>query len=240
MARITTAQLIGRDDNRVVKPGAFADLYAEPAHEFARLARGGVLQHLAHGYYVVVPEEHRGRHWQPEPEAAALGVAIADYGRATTALVGPAAARIHGAIPRALATATVATPTTTRKALNTTAGTVQFVNRDVTGLDLQRVTTELATGWVTTPEQTVLDLADRPTLGAIGPTTAEEAIGALDQQVDRQAVAQLAVAQRKEAAWQRYCWLIGIPALPLRRDVGTLGLRARNDPARYGLVETPA
>ncbi|HEY3670080.1 MAG TPA: type IV toxin-antitoxin system AbiEi family antitoxin [Acidimicrobiia bacterium] len=239
MAPTTIATLIGRDDNRVLKPGGFADVYANPGDEFARLARAGVLQHLVHGYYVVVPEERRDGYWQPELEAVALGVAVADYGREATALMGPTAARVLDAIPRALATATVAVPQA-RKPLTTTVGKIQFVTRDVGRLDVQRATTALTTGWVTTPEQTVLDLADRPALGGVGPATTEEAIGTLDGRVDRQHVAALAHRQRKEAAWQRYCWLVGIPALPLRREVGTLGLRGTTDPTRYGLVETPA
>lgn len=233
------ATLIGRNENRVLKPGAFADVYAKPGNEFARMAHTGVLLQLAHGYYVVVPEERRGGHWQPDVEAVALGIAIADYGRDATALMGPAAARVLDAIPRALATATVAIPQT-RKPLTTIVGTIQFVTRDVEKLDVQRLTTPITSGWVTTPEQTVLDLADRPALGGVTPATVEEAIAALDRRVDRQLVADLAARQRKEAAWQRYCWLVGIPALRLRREVGTLGLRGATDPARYGLVETPA
>jgi hypothetical protein len=239
MARIHLATLIGRDDNRVLKPGAFTDVYADPAEELARMARGNVLQRVAHGYYVVVPEERRDGHWQPELEAVALGIAVADYGRTPTALMGPTAARLHGAIARALATATVAIPRN-RHDLETTVGRIQFVKRDVERLDVQRYTTALTTGWITTPDQTVLDLADRPALGGVAPTTVEEAIATLDEGVDRQHVAELAVAQRKEPAWQRYCWLVGIPTLPRRRDVETLGLRAKADPLRYGLVETPA
>jgi predicted transcriptional regulator of viral defense system len=239
MARVTIAALVGRTDNRVLKPAAFTDVYADPAEEFARMARGKVLQRLAHGYYVVVPEERRDGHWQPELEAVALGIAVADYGRAATAVMGPTAARLHGAIPRALATATVAVPRN-RRDLDTTVGRVQFVKRDVERLDVQRHDTAVTTGWITTPDQTVLDLADRPALGGIGPATAEEAIRALDQRADRQHVAELALAQRKEAAWQRYCWIAGIPALPRPQHAGTLGLRGTTDPARYGFVETPA
>jgi predicted transcriptional regulator of viral defense system len=239
MARVNLATLVGRADNRVLKPGAFHDVYADPADEFARMARRNVLQRLAHGYYVVVPEERRDGHWQPELEAIALGIVVADYGRAVTALMGPTAARLHGAIPRALATATVAVPKN-RHDLETTVGRIQFVKRDVGRIDVQRHDTTVTTGWITTTEQTVLDIADRPARGAIGPATAEEAIVTLDQRVERQHIAQLALAQRKEAAWQRYCWLVGIPALPLRHDVGTLGLRGTTDPAQYGLVETPA
>jgi alkylation response protein AidB-like acyl-CoA dehydrogenase len=41
------------------------------------------------------------------------------------------------------------------------------VTRDISALDVQRAETELATGWVTSAQQTVLDLADRPALGGL-------------------------------------------------------------------------
>jgi hypothetical protein len=220
--------------NRVLKPGAFHDTYTNPWEEFARLTRTGVLAKLAHGHYLLIPEEQRGGYWAPELEGVALGIAVADYGRDQVALMGPTAARVLGAIPRALATATVAVPRQ-RPALETTAGRVQFVTRAVEPLDTQRVTTNITTGWVTTPEQTVLDLADRPYLGDITPATVEEAIRTLAGRCDQQLVARLARAQHKVAAWQRYCWLLGLPAPTERRHLPTYGLRGVGNPAEYGL-----
>src|SRR5438874_12539652 len=93
-----------RTENRILRPRDFDDVYANPGGEFGRLARTGVLDRLAHGYYLLVPEEHRGAFWRPEVEGVALGVTVADYGRDAVALMGPSAARLLGAIPRALAT----------------------------------------------------------------------------------------------------------------------------------------
>lgn len=230
---------LARTGNRVLKPADFHGTYANPWEEFARLKRTGVLAKLAHGYYLLIPEEQRAGYWAPEVEGVALGIAVADYGRDLVALMGPAAARVLGAIPRALATATVAVPRQ-RPVLTTTAGQVQFVTRTVERLDTQRVATDITTGWVTTPEQTVLDLADRPNLGGITPATAGEAIMTLAGRCDHQLVARLARAQRKIAAWQRYCWVLGLPAPGGRRHVPTRGLRGVGDPADYGLEAVAA
>ena len=220
MAERKGAARLARTENKVLRPRDFRGTYADPWDEFNRLTGTGVLAKLAHGYYVLIPEERRGDYWLPEVEAVALGIAVADYGRDTVALMGPTAARLLGAIPRALATATVAVPRQ-RPALVTTAGRVQFVTRKVERLDTQRVVTDITAGWVTTPEQTVLDLADRPNLGDVTPVTAEEAIRALTGQCDQQLVERLAHAQRKLAAWQRYRWLVGLPAQPMRKGVPT-------------------
>jgi hypothetical protein len=236
---LKAAAVLAQTGNRVLKPGDFHALYANPWDEFARLTGTGVLAKLAHGYYLLIPEEHRGGYWLPEIESVALGVAVADFGRDETALIGPAAARVLGAVPRALATATVAVPRQ-RKPLATTAGRIQFVTRTVERLDTQRVTTPITNGWVTTPEQTVLDLADRPTLGGITPATAEEAIRTLAARCDQQLIARLAPRQHKRAAWQRYCWIMGYPAPPGRRNVPTLGLHGIGDPIDYGLEPTAA
>jgi len=228
-----------RSENRLLRPRDFADAYADAWAEFNRLAEAGALAKVAHGYYVLIPEERRGEYWQPEVEGVALGIAVADYGRDAVTLMGPSAGRLLGAIPRALATATVAIPRQ-RPPLLTTAGRVQFVTRKVERLDTQRVVTDITAGWVTTPEQTVLDLADRPDLGDIGPATAEEAIRALAGRCDPELVARLAHDQRKSGAWQRYCWLAGLPARPIRKGVPTRGLQGAADPADYGLVVTVA
>jgi hypothetical protein len=239
MPQLKGVALLARTENRVLRPRDFRDAYANPGGEFARLNRNGLLAKLAHGYYLLVPDNQRGAYWQPEIEGVALGVAVADYGRDAVALTGPTAARVLGAIPRALATAAVAVPRE-RPALQTTAGRIQFVTRKVERLDIQRTTTDVTTGWVTTPEQTVLDLADRPTLAGIAPATAEEAIRALAPRCDAQLIARLARAQHKIAAWQRFCWLVDLPAQPVRHGVPTFGLHGNADPADYGLVATVA
>jgi AbiEi antitoxin C-terminal domain len=239
MAERKGAARLVRTENRVLRPRDFRHVYADAWGEFNRLAGTGVLAKLAHGYYVLIPEERRGEYWLPEVEGVALGIAVADYGRDAVALMGPTAARLLGAIPRALATATVAVPRQ-RPVLATTVRRVQFVTRKAERLDTQRVVTDITAGWVTTPEQTVLDLADRPSLGGVAPATAEEAIRALTGRCDPELVARLAHTQRKIAAWQRYCWLVGLPAHPVRKDVPTRGLHGSTDPADYGLVVTTA
>ncbi len=166
---------LARVDNRVVRPRDFTGLYRHPGVDFARMAKTGVLAHVAHGYYAVVPEHNRGRVWRPAIDAIALGIAVADYGVTDAALMGITAARVQGAIPRALRTAVVAVPKQ-RPTIDTQFGRVVFVKRAIATLDLQRVQTTIVEGYVTTPEQTVLDLAARPTLGGITETTTQEAI----------------------------------------------------------------
>ncbi|MGU3432605.1 type IV toxin-antitoxin system AbiEi family antitoxin [Actinomycetes bacterium M1A6_2h] len=102
----------------------------------------------------------------PALEAGAAGVAVAAFGPENAVVMGISAARLHGVVPRALATAVVAVPTrhdairfADRPAM------LRFVVRDTTSLDAERVETELGAALVTTAEQTVLDLEKRPTLG---------------------------------------------------------------------------
>jgi len=235
--RLRKALLLAQTGNRVVRPRDFEHAYSNVWAEFRRLERTGVLARVAHGYYTVVPEERRGRFWQPTIEGGALGIATADYGAEAVALMGPSAARLLGAIPRALSTATVAVPRQ-RPALSTTIGSVHFVKRVVSRLDVQRVDTEITTGWVTTPEQTALDLADRPTLGAVSPDTVTAAIVTLGGRVDHESVAKLAVQQHKLAAWQRYSWVLGTPIESTRRGVPSRGLHGIGNPTKYGISIT--
>lgn len=188
---------------RVLRPQDAAGVYAHPRPEFARLAKTGVLHRLASGYYAVVPDDQIGRAWLPELEGVALGIAAADQGVEDVALMGLSAARIHGAIPRALGVAAVAT-TRHRNNLRVTDrdATVVFVRRDVRRLDCQRHTTELGQGWVTGVEQTLLDLAARPDLGGLV-DEAETAIHALLPRADRPILRELATAQRRRATLNR-------------------------------------
>ena len=147
----------------VLRPRDAAGIYTQPSLQFRRLEMDGVLLKVAHGYYAHIPESSRGTNWRPEIEALALGIAQADYGKHEVALMHISAARLHGAIPRALAVAVLAVPKQ-RPNLETTCGRIIFVRRDVDSLKKIRVETELATGWCTSLEQTVLDLARRPDL----------------------------------------------------------------------------
>lgn len=199
-ARVPAA-LIRR--GRVLRPRDAEGIYAHPRPEFARLEHSGALHRLADGYYAVVPDDQVGQHWLPALDAVALGVATAGGHLDGAALMGISAARAHEALPRALNVAVVAA-NRHRGALVLTdrSAQVHFVRRDVARLDLQRHRTELGSGWVTTAEQTVLDLAARPDLGGV-PDATREAIGALLPRCDTDLLRELARTQRKEAALRR-------------------------------------
>ena len=105
----------------VLRPRDAKEIYTQPALQFQRLEKTGTLLKLAHGYYLLVPEAMRGKAWRPEMEALALALGQADYGKNAVALMHISAARIHGAIPRALALAVLAVPKQ-RPALETKIG----------------------------------------------------------------------------------------------------------------------
>jgi hypothetical protein len=189
-----------RRANKVLRPRDIDGTYAHPRAELARLARSGVVHHLATGYYTLIPQERLGDpRWRPELDAAALGLAQTDYGADSVALMGVSAARHHGAIPRAIAVAVVAVPKQ-RPPLNIHAGRLIFVKRDVNQLDVEHAHTQLASGWVTTIEQTLLDLSARPDLGGLSGQDSAEAIRALGARADWAIVDRLAAGQHKPAA----------------------------------------
>ncbi|OMC40023.1 hypothetical protein A5740_26035 [Mycobacterium sp. GA-1841] len=188
---------------KTIRPRHAAAVYQHPRAQLARLERNGVLHRLADGYYVVKPPEMAGRQWMPSLESASAGVAAAIFGFDNIAVMGVSAARLHGAIPRALATAIVAVPRQHRPiALSDRPATVRFVKRDITALDVERIESELGPVLVTTPEQTILDLAHRPSLGD-NETDAPAAIAALYARSDRQRLGRLAVEQRRVASLRR-------------------------------------
>ncbi|WP_199485430.1 type IV toxin-antitoxin system AbiEi family antitoxin [Actinomadura craniellae] len=137
--------------------------------------------------------------WRPELHATALGIAVTDYGIDDAALMGTSAARHHGALPRAVAVAVVAIPRQ-RAALRLDIGQVTFVKRKVGRLDVERYEHDLVTGWVTTVEQTLLDVADRPALGGLTEDSAREVVRALALRADWGRVAELAREQRRPRA----------------------------------------
>jgi AbiEi antitoxin C-terminal domain len=212
MARSSVAVPPGlaRRGNKVLRPRDAGEVYAHPRAELARLVRVGALVRLASGYFVLVPQERLGdREWRPELEAAALGLAQADYGAEHVALMGLSAARYHGAVPRAVGVAVVAVPKQ-RPALETRFGTVLFVKRDVTRLDVERLDTQVTTGWVTTVEQTLLDLGARPTLGGLAESDLVAAVRALAARADWDLTRQLAGDQHKPAALAAATRLAGV------------------------------
>src|ERR1700682_1301451 len=151
---------------RTIRPQQAGGTYAHPRAEIGRLAERGLLHRVATGYYVVVPQDMVRRRWLPDLEAAAAGIASAIYGPQYVVLMGISAARVLGAIPRALATAVVAVPRQHRPIrLRDRPSVVRFIKRSTDRLDAERIETPLGAALVTTPEQTVLDLAHRPQLG---------------------------------------------------------------------------
>jgi len=188
--------LVATRGNRIVRPRDAAHIYRTPTAEFARLADQGVLARVATGYWALVPDLERGR-WRPDTAAIALGVARADYERDAVALVGATAARHHGAWPRALAVAFVATPKQ-RPGLQTPYGEIRFVKRDIALLDVEAMHTEVTDGWTTTREQTILDLARRPDLAG-DVATARTMLTDLLHQAD---IAHLFEVARKTRGWR--------------------------------------
>jgi hypothetical protein len=187
----------------VVRPADAAAVYAHPRSQIARLVDRGLLHPLAAGYYAVVPPALVGGDFRPTLEAAGYGVAAAVYGADDVLLMGLSAARMHGAVPRALAVAVVAVPVQRRTLqLADRPARVVFVRRDTGRLDGQRMRTDLGSALVTGVEQTVLDLAHRPDLGG-APAQVRDAAVALLERCDADLLTELAAAQRLEAARQR-------------------------------------
>lgn len=187
----------------VLRPVDAADVYANPAKDLARLADRGSLHKLATGYYAVVPPHSTDRAWLPSLEAAAYGIGAADYGPDGAVLMGLSAARLHGAVPRALDVAVVAVPKNRPSlVLGDREATVRFVHRDTDRLDAERVNTDLGSALVTTVEQTLLDLAHRPDLGDV-PVEAHAAIRALWPRTDSDRLTEIAGQQRLRSALAR-------------------------------------
>jgi predicted transcriptional regulator of viral defense system len=178
-------------------------VYAHPGTQMARLERLGLLHKVAVGYYVVVPQEHVGAAWRPTIEAVAGGIAVAAFGLNQSVLMGVTAARLHGVLPRALAVGIVAVPRWRRPtALRDRDAVIHFVERDTEALEAELMTNDLGQCLVTTPEQTVLDLAHRPDLGdAAGDVQA--VIMALLPRCDNANLERIAVEQRLGAALGR-------------------------------------
>jgi predicted transcriptional regulator of viral defense system len=188
---------------RTVRAAHASVAYAYPGPELARLADRGLLQRVANGYYIVVPQDMVGRRWIPSLEAAAAGIASAIYGPQYVVLMGISAARVLGAIPRALATAVVAVPRQHRPIrLKDRPSVVRFIKRSTDRLDAERIETPLGAALVTTPEQTVLDLAHRPQLGD-AEDDVPSAVAELYRRSDKQRLEVLAADQRLTASLRR-------------------------------------
>ncbi len=188
---------------KTIRPLDAVAVYPHPRPQLARLTEHGLLHRLANGYYVVVPQDKVGRFWMPSLESAAAGMASAIFGPDAIVVMGLSAARLHGVIPRALATAIVAAPRQHRPiALSDRPATVQFVRRDTDALDAERIGTDLGQTLVTTPEQTILDLAHRPALGD-NEADVPSAVAALYARSDHRHLHHLATQQRRLASLRR-------------------------------------
>ncbi len=196
------AQLLRRP-TRLLRPVDAVGVYAHPRPEFARLERSGALHRVAPGYYAAVPDDRVGVAWLPELEAVALGVGVAVAGVDGAALMGLSAARVHGGLPRAIGVAVVAMARH-RSVLRLTDrdAVVLFVRREVARLDLQRYRSELGDGWVTTVEQTVVDLAARPSLGGM-PQEAGVTVAALLPRADPELLEELVAGHHRGPSVQR-------------------------------------
>jgi hypothetical protein len=177
--------------------------YAYPAPQLRRLEHLGVLHRLAHGYYTVVPQDQIGTNWMPTLEAAAAGIAAARFHPDRAPLMGVSAARLYGALPRALAIAIVAAPVQHEPiTLLDRQATVRFVKRDTARIDVETVTTELGRALVTSIEQTVLDLARRPPLN-LAEDQIPDALRALLPRCEPEILDELARRQRLRSALAR-------------------------------------
>lgn len=177
--------------------------YAHPAPQLRRLESLGVLHRLAHGYYMVVPQDQVGTNWMPTLEAAAAGIASARFHPERAPLMGVSAARLHGALPRALAVAIAAVPTHHDPiTLLDRPASVRFIKRDTARLDVETVATEVGRALVTSIEQTVLDLARRPPLN-VADDQIPDALRALLPRCDPQLLDELALRQRLSSALSR-------------------------------------
>jgi predicted transcriptional regulator of viral defense system len=187
----------------ILRPADAAAVYARPPQEFSRLADRGLLRRVATGYYAVVPPHSADRNWMPSLEAVAYGIGAADYGADAVVLMGLSAARLHGAVPRALAVAVVAVGKNRPKlSLRDRDALVVFVRRDTVRLDAELLSTDLGGALVTTVEQTLLDLAHRPQVGGV-PDEARAAVRALWPRADRATLERLAGEQRLRSALSR-------------------------------------
>ncbi|MFD2083223.1 Transcriptional regulator, AbiEi antitoxin, Type IV TA system [Actinopolymorpha cephalotaxi] len=192
---------VARAPLRTVRPRDAA--YSNPRKELARLETQGLLHRVAEGFYTVVPQNRVGSEWLPTLEGAAAGIGAAEFGTGNYALMSLTAARLHNAIPRAIATATIAAPRR-RQSLRLTdrEATVRFLVRDIAVLQVELMQTDLGDCLVTTPEQTVLDLAHLPGIGA-AEGEAMAAIQTLMPRCDWDQMAEIASTQRLGRALER-------------------------------------
>jgi predicted transcriptional regulator of viral defense system len=172
------------------------EIYAHPRPQLARLAHRGLLHRLADGFYAVVPQDRTDGTWLPTLEGAAAGIGAAEFGAGQYALMGVTAARAHHVIPRAIAVAYVAAPRR-RKELRLTdrEAVIRFLPRDIGTVRVEMLPTDLGACLVTTPEQTVLDVAHLRNTADLE-AEAQDAIRALLPRCDPETLTEIAEEQR--------------------------------------------
>jgi AbiEi antitoxin C-terminal domain len=205
--RETVPRALTADGPRVLRPRDLADLWTVPHKELVRLSKKGICQQIAYGYWLLRPSEAWGDDaWRPSLEALAASLAIADYGNDNVALIRLSAARLLGAIPRARAAADVAVPIR-RHPMQTIHGPITFADREVRQLDVQATQTELGKFWITTPEQTIVDLANDVDPAVRG-SEAWTAVTTLRGDADWDLVTDLAGRQRRRSPVMRLAKLL--------------------------------
>jgi len=187
---------ITRAPLRTFRPKDLAETYTQPNVQLHRLTRQNRVKKAAHGLYYAVPDDQDGT-WLPTLEALAAGVATAIFGERVPVLMHLTAARLLGALPRAIGEAFVAGPRQHMplQLADRPGATITFVARDVAALDATLARTDLGPALVTTPEQTVLDLTKRPGLGRM-PEETRAAVRLLLPRCDENHLEELAQQQR--------------------------------------------
>jgi len=188
---------------RTVRPIMLRGLYANPEKELIRMRDRGHVIRIAPGTYTAKPDTiPADTRWLPDFEEAAMAYATTRYGSRVPVLYGIGAARFHHAIPRAIGTTVVAVPEQHRPiTLEAGGGRVVFTRKDVDKLDARLERSGLGWFLVTTPEETLLDLLDRPELGGM-PAEAIAALGALGGMVDQDRLQRL-VGNRTKALQEK-------------------------------------
>lgn len=168
---------IARAPMQTVRAADFADSYRNPSKELSRRVRAGKLHRLASGYYCLVPPGEDPSVWQPTLETSGAAIATAILDDRVPILIGMSAARVHQAYPRAISEASVAVPTQHKRVVlsDRRAGTITFAQREVGLLDASLVRLELGHALVSSPAETILELARA---AEVGPRE-REAIAAL-------------------------------------------------------------
>lgn len=186
----------------LVTGASAAAVYAQPAAELKRLADAGAIVKIARGIYAAVPVGKQAENWLPSMEDLASGIASVVYGPGVGVLWGLSAARVHGALPRAISVGYACGPAQHRPiTLLPRSGQVLFSKRNTDHLGVEYFDTELGPGLVTSKTQTILDLS-RSSFDVEGDLRTE-AVRTLMMMVDLEELADLAAQSRGMTALAR-------------------------------------